>query len=64
MNRVTTQQFPSEATLLKRENRLLWAIVLFQCLFLYYMDQRNEQVKAHTTPQSVMAACTKAIGAN
>jgi len=49
--------------MLKRENRLLWAILVLQFVFLIMGEYRNEQVKAHVTPQSVTAACNKAIGA-
>ena len=49
--------------MLKRENRLLCAILVLQFALLIYSDYRNDQVKAHVTPQSVTAACNKAIGA-
>lgn len=49
--------------MLKRENRLLWTLLVAQLLLLMYSGYQTEQVKAHVTPQSVTAACNKALGA-
>lgn len=57
MNRVNTQKFETETFLLKRENRLLWVLLILVTGLSLYKDWKVEQVKARITPQSVIDAC-------
>lgn len=61
MNLVEHTNYPSEVSLLKRENRLLWALLALQFAILIYGGYRNEQVKAHIKPQAVYDACNKGM---
>ena len=46
--------------LIKRENRLLWVMVIGLALSLFYKEWQTEQTLARITPQSVMDACNHA----
>lgn len=61
MNRVNAEVRISETILLKRENRLLWVMVIGLALSLFYKEWQMEQTLARITPQSVEAACNKGL---
>lgn len=60
MNRVNAEVRTSETMIIKRENRLLWAMVIGLFLYSLYMNDLVNRTLSHTTPQSVYEACDKA----
>ena len=60
MTRFTAEVRVSETMLIKRENRLLWVMVIGLALSLFYKEWQTEQTLARITPQSVMDACNHA----
>lgn len=61
MNRVNAEVRTSETMLIKRENRLLWVMVIGLALSLFYKEWQTERTLARITPQSVMDACNKGL---
>ena len=61
MTRYNAEVRVSETMLIKRENRLLWVMVIGLALYLFYKEWRMEQTFARITPQSVMDACNKGL---
>lgn len=63
MTRYNAEVRVSETMLIKRENRLLWVMVIGLARSLFYKEWQTEQTLARITPQSVTDACSKALGA-
>ena len=61
MNRVNAEVRISETTILKRENRLLWAMVAALFIYSLYMCDKVERIKAQVNPQAVYEACTRSM---
>lgn len=61
MTRFTAEVRVSETMLIKRENRLLWVMVVALALSLFYKEWKTERTLARINPQSVMDACNKGL---
>ena len=61
MTRFTAEVRVSETMLIKRENRLLWVMVIGLALSLFYKEWQMEQTLTRITPQAVEAACNKGL---